>query len=65
MGVWPGPFLDRTRASVDALLQRISDGGGTIARVETVPEVERPDGLITVAFDENLTADPAEPAGGE
>ncbi|MDX1578865.1 MAG: NADH-quinone oxidoreductase subunit M, partial [Gemmatimonadota bacterium] len=32
IGVWPGPFLERTRASVDALLARVEAGGGEVVR---------------------------------
>ena len=35
IGVWPGPFLDRTRTSVDALLERVEARGGTL--VEAPP----------------------------
>jgi NADH-quinone oxidoreductase subunit M len=47
MGVWPGPFLDRTRASVDALLERIESRGGQVARTSRLPEAGdlRPAGL--------------------
>jgi len=42
MGVWPGPFLARTHASVEALLQRVGERGGALAAVE---RIEPPPGL--------------------
>ncbi len=63
MGVLPGPFLDRTRASVDALLQRIESRGGQIAvdAPERATALARPVGLT-------FTGDPrgdATAGGGE
>jgi len=39
IGVWPGPFLDRTRASVDALIERVETGRRPVAGV--VPSAGR------------------------
>jgi len=43
IGVWPGPFLARTRTSVDALLDRIERAGGQVVRSEAPA---RPQGLL-------------------
>ncbi len=40
VGVWPGPFLDRTRASVAALLERVESRGGAL--VERAPAASGP-----------------------
>ncbi|MFV1985808.1 MAG: NuoM family protein [Gemmatimonadota bacterium] len=47
IGVLPGPFIDRTRASVDGLLQRIESRGGRISGVAPSSTVDlvRPAGL--------------------
>ena len=46
IGLWPGPFLARTRASVDALLARIESAGGQVARVESPGQIVAPGGLL-------------------
>jgi len=56
MGVWPGPFIDRTRASVDALLARLEASGAPVARLESAPAAGRPGGLT---FTDDAREDPA------
>ena len=48
MGVWPGPFLARTRTSVDALLERLESRGADVARAPAV-ESAAPEGLTFAA----------------
>ncbi len=36
MGVWPGPFLNRTRASVGALIERVEAQGQRTAQIEPI-----------------------------
>ena len=60
MGVWPGPFLEKTRVSVDALLERIENAGGQVVRSASI------EAAIPVGLTLSGTVDAEDPVeGGE